>query len=90
MRTYLTSACQSMRSTVAPAASSCASRKGGASCTQLVLFVVGCVQKLRERLKEAAGLGFKRAIIPAANKPRRPVEAERLQNALAEMSGVGN
>ncbi|MGD9264981.1 MAG: magnesium chelatase domain-containing protein, partial [Lysobacterales bacterium] len=27
-----------------------------------------------ERLKEAAGLGFKRAIIPAANKPRRPIE----------------
>ena len=27
-----------------------------------------------ERLKEAAGLGFKRAIIPAANAPRRPIE----------------
>jgi DNA repair protein RadA/Sms len=27
-----------------------------------------------ERLKEAASLGFKRAIIPKANKPRRPIE----------------
>ena len=27
-----------------------------------------------ERLKEAASLGFKRAIIPRANKPRRPIE----------------
>lgn len=27
-----------------------------------------------ERLKEAAGLGFKRAIIPKANRPRQPIE----------------
>ena len=27
-----------------------------------------------ERLKEAAGLGFKRAIIARANQPRQPIE----------------
>ena len=31
-----------------------------------------------ERLKEAAGLGFKQAIIPAANKPRRAIEGMRV------------
>ena len=32
------------------------------------------VQRGQERLKEAAKLGFTRAIIPAANKPRQPIE----------------
>jgi len=27
-----------------------------------------------ERLQEAAGLGFSRAIIPKANRPRQPIE----------------
>lgn len=31
-----------------------------------------------ERLKEAAGLGFGRAIIPLANKPRRDIEGMRV------------
>src|SRR5439155_19635201 len=32
------------------------------------------VQRGQERLREAAKLGFRRALIPAANKPRQPIE----------------
>ncbi len=47
------------------------------------------VQRGQERLKEAAKLGFTHAIIPAANKPRQPIEGievicvERLAEAVA-------
>ena len=46
------------------------------------------VQRGQERLREAAKLGFKRAIIPAANRPRQPIEGleviavERLAEAV--------
>ena len=46
------------------------------------------VQRGQERLKEAAKLGFTRAIVPAANKPRQPIAGmeiiavERLQAAV--------
>ncbi|MEO6146966.1 MAG: magnesium chelatase domain-containing protein, partial [Sulfuriferula sp.] len=47
------------------------------------------VQRGQERLKEAAKLGFTRAIVPAANKPRQAITGmeviavERLQDAVA-------
>lgn len=50
------------------------------------------VQRGQERLKEAAKLGFTHAIIPAANKPRQPIEGievicvERLAEAVAFMA----
>jgi DNA repair protein RadA/Sms len=46
------------------------------------------VQRGQERLKEAAKLGFTRAIIPTANKPRQAIEGieivtvDRLPQAL--------
>jgi DNA repair protein RadA/Sms len=46
------------------------------------------VQRGQERLKEAAKLGFTRAIVPAANKPRQAIAGmeiiavERLQAAV--------
>ena len=46
------------------------------------------VQRGQERLREAAKLGFTHAIIPAANKPRQPIEGlavvavERLSEAV--------
>ena len=47
------------------------------------------VQRGQERLKEAAKLGFERAIIPKANMPKQIIEGmeviavERLEQALA-------
>ncbi len=46
------------------------------------------VQRGQERLKEAAKLGFSRAIVPLANRPRQPIEGleviavERLEQAV--------
>ena len=49
------------------------------------------VQRGQERLKEAAKLGFKRAIIPIANKPKQPISGmdiiavKRIAEAVAHM-----
>jgi len=46
------------------------------------------VSRGQERLKEAAKLGFTRALIPTANKPRQPIEGlqvitvDRLEHAV--------
>lgn len=51
------------------------------------------VQRGQERLKEAAKLGFTRAIVPKANAPKQPIKGieviavERLEQALAKMRG---
>ena len=51
------------------------------------------VQRGQERLREAAKLGFHRAIIPAANKPRQRIEGmeivavERINDALEHLRG---
>ncbi len=48
------------------------------------------VQRGQERLKEAAKLGFERAIIPKANMPKQAIDGmevmavERLEQALAK------
>jgi DNA repair protein RadA/Sms len=48
------------------------------------------VQRGQERLREAAKLGFKRAVVPAGNRPKQPVDGlevvpvARLEEALAE------
>jgi len=53
------------------------------------------VQRGQERLKEAAKLGFTRAIVPAANKPRQAIAGmdviavERLQDAVAYLREQG-
>jgi DNA repair protein RadA/Sms len=45
----------------------------------------------QERLREAAKLGFSRAVIPRANAPRQPIEGlqvvavERVEDALEEL-----
>ncbi|HLP82302.1 MAG TPA: DNA repair protein RadA [Nitrosomonas sp.] len=49
------------------------------------------VQRGQERLKEAAKLGFKRALIPIANKPKQPIDGieviavKRIAEAVAHM-----
>ncbi|MBV8468032.1 MAG: DNA repair protein RadA, partial [Burkholderiales bacterium] len=49
------------------------------------------VQRGQERLKEAAKLGFTRAIVPKANAPKAPIEGmavtgiERLDQAIAAL-----
>ena len=49
------------------------------------------VQRGQERLKEAAKLGFKQAIIPLANKPKQPIPGihiltvERIEEAVSNM-----
>jgi DNA repair protein RadA/Sms len=49
------------------------------------------VQRGQERLKEAAKLGFTRAIIPKANKPKHPIAGmeiiavDRVEDAVAKM-----
>ncbi|MEP6998755.1 MAG: DNA repair protein RadA, partial [Betaproteobacteria bacterium] len=51
------------------------------------------VQRGQERLREAAKLGFSRALIPAANKPRQAIEGieivavHRIGEALAQLNG---
>jgi DNA repair protein RadA/Sms len=51
------------------------------------------VQRGQERLREAAKLGFTRAIVPKANRPRQPIAgiaittAERIEEAVRELSG---
>ncbi len=51
------------------------------------------VQRGQERLREAAKLGFKRALIPAANKPRQAIEGidivavHRIDQALQQLQG---
>ena len=51
------------------------------------------VQRGQERLREAAKLGFHRAIIPAANKPKQRIDGmeivavERIDEALAHLRG---
>jgi DNA repair protein RadA/Sms len=51
------------------------------------------VQRGQERLREAAKLGFSRAVIPAANKPRQAIEGitivavDRIDQALQQLSG---
>jgi DNA repair protein RadA/Sms len=51
------------------------------------------VQRGQERLREAAKLGFTRALIPAANCPRQPIAGlevttvERIENAVEEAGG---
>ena len=51
------------------------------------------VQRGQERLREAAKLGFKRALIPLANRPRQGIEgmeivtAARIEDALATLRG---
>ncbi|MGV8711224.1 MAG: DNA repair protein RadA [Nitrosomonas sp.] len=50
------------------------------------------VQRGQERLKEAAKLGFKRALIPIANKPKQPIDGieviavKRIAEAVAHMA----
>jgi len=39
------------------------------------------VQRGQERLREAAKLGFRRALIPAPNKPRQPIEGIEILTA---------
>jgi DNA repair protein RadA/Sms len=49
------------------------------------------VQRGQERLKEAAKLGFTRAIIPKANKPKQAIAGmeviavDRVEDAVAKM-----
>jgi len=51
------------------------------------------VQRGQERLREAAKLGFTRAVIPAANKPRQAIDGiaivavERIDQALQQLTG---
>jgi len=51
------------------------------------------VQRGQERLREAAKLGFTRALIPAANKPRQTIEGiaivavDRIDQALQQLNG---
>jgi len=51
------------------------------------------VQRGQERLKEAAKLGFTRAIVPRANMPKSPIEGievtavERVEEAVAALRG---
>ncbi|MEO8565183.1 MAG: magnesium chelatase domain-containing protein, partial [Betaproteobacteria bacterium] len=51
------------------------------------------VQRGQERLREAAKLGFTRAVIPAANKPRQTIDGiaivavERIDQALQQLNG---
>jgi DNA repair protein RadA/Sms len=51
------------------------------------------VQRGQERLREAAKLGFARALIPAANKPRQAIEGmavvavDRIDQALRQLNG---
>ena len=51
------------------------------------------VQRGQERLREAAKLGFTRALIPAANKPRQAIEGiaivavDRIDQALQQLNG---
>ena len=51
------------------------------------------VQRGQERLREAAKLGFTRAVIPAANKPRQAIEGmaivavDRIDQALRHLNG---
>jgi DNA repair protein RadA/Sms len=51
------------------------------------------VQRGQERLREAAKLGFTRALIPKANRPRQPIAgmdvtmAERIDEAVRELGG---
>jgi DNA repair protein RadA/Sms len=51
------------------------------------------VQRGQERLREAAKLGFTRAVIPAANKPRQAINGiaivavERIDQALQQLTG---
>jgi len=51
------------------------------------------VQRGQERLREAAKLGFTRALIPAANKPRQTIEGiaivavDRIDQALQQLTG---
>ncbi len=51
------------------------------------------VQRGQERLREAAKLGFTRAIVPKANRPRQSIAgieittAERIEEAVRELSG---
>jgi DNA repair protein RadA/Sms len=51
------------------------------------------VQRGQERLREAAKLGFTRALIPAANKPRQAIEGmaivavDRIDQALEQLNG---
>ncbi|TMH50010.1 MAG: DNA repair protein RadA, partial [Betaproteobacteria bacterium] len=51
------------------------------------------VQRGQERLREAAKLGFRRALIPLANRPKQGIEgmeivtAARIEDALATLHG---
>jgi DNA repair protein RadA/Sms len=51
------------------------------------------VQRGQERLREAAKLGFHRAVIPAANKPKQRIDGmeivavERINEALDHLRG---
>lgn len=51
------------------------------------------MQRGQERLKEAAKLGFTRAIVPQANKPKQPVAGidiaavNNVRDAVAQMYG---
>jgi DNA repair protein RadA/Sms len=51
------------------------------------------VQRGQERIREAAKLGFKRAILPAANMPKKGeagielIPVRRLEEALEALSG---
>jgi DNA repair protein RadA/Sms len=51
------------------------------------------VQRGQERLREAAKLGFRRALIPLANRPKQAIEgmeivtATRIEDALAALRG---
>jgi DNA repair protein RadA/Sms len=51
------------------------------------------VQRGQERLREAAKLGFSRALIPAANKPRQAIDGievvavQRIGEALQHLQG---
>jgi DNA repair protein RadA/Sms len=51
------------------------------------------VQRGQERLREAAKLGFRRALIPLANRPKQGIEgmeivtATRIEDALAALRG---
>jgi DNA repair protein RadA/Sms len=47
----------------------------------------------QDRIKEAAKLGFTRAIVPAANRPKQPIDGieivgvKRIEEALAALRG---
>ena len=51
------------------------------------------MQRGQERLREAAKLGFRRALIPLANRPKQAIEgmeivtAARVEDALATLRG---